>query len=348
MPTYTVEAFRWSGTGYNAQYNTSYTAAITDNDPSYQGGGDGDETVSIDGGPALGTFGQPYLITVNYTDVNGDPHVEDFEFFNAGGNWYFIPEPGSNFTTGSTLGSYQGHTVGWDYSDIVCFARGTRILTENGPLAVEALVPDTPIVTADGTCKPLRRALHRQVTATELAANPKLRPVRIKAGALGKGLPERTLRVSRQHRMLVSSPIAGRMFAKPEVLVAAIRLTRLPGISIEVNCKGVEYFHLVFDEHEVVFAEGAPSESFFPGPQALDALSDAGRAELEALFPELSSAEQLPARFIPDLTLQKRLIARHGKNGKPVLSTLPSALRDGTPDGTRLAPSQRGLDRPTL
>ena len=43
MATYTVEAFRWSGTGYNSLYNTSYTAVMTDNDPNYQGSGDGGE-----------------------------------------------------------------------------------------------------------------------------------------------------------------------------------------------------------------------------------------------------------------------------------------------------------------
>jgi hypothetical protein len=52
MATYTVEAFRWSATGYNALYNTSYTAVLDDNDGSYQGGSDASETVTINGGAA--------------------------------------------------------------------------------------------------------------------------------------------------------------------------------------------------------------------------------------------------------------------------------------------------------
>ncbi len=51
----------------------------------------------------------------------------------------------------------------------------------------------------------------------------------------------------------------------------------------------VTYIHMMFDEHEVVYAEGAPSESFHPGEVGLSAVSDPAREELFALFPELRS-----------------------------------------------------------
>ena len=49
----------------------------------------------------------------------------------------------------------------------------------------------------------------------------------------------------------------------------------------------VTYLHLMFDRHEIVFANGAPSESFFPGDEALDALAQAAREEMFELFPGL-------------------------------------------------------------
>lgn len=119
MATYTVEAFRWSGTGYNAIYNTSYTTVLDNNDGSYQCGGDASETVTINGGAAGSTSAAPYAINVSFTDTLGNPHVETFFFFftNASPNgWYFIPAPGSAFTVGATLGTYQSHTTGWTYS----------------------------------------------------------------------------------------------------------------------------------------------------------------------------------------------------------------------------------------
>ncbi|MEM9228823.1 MAG: Hint domain-containing protein, partial [Pseudomonadota bacterium] len=48
----------------------------------------------------------------------------------------------------------------------------------------------------------------------------------------------------------------------------------------------VEYFHVLFDRHQVIFAEGAATESFHPG-EASDAMSDATRAEILELFPHL-------------------------------------------------------------
>jgi hypothetical protein len=59
----------------------------------------------------------------------------------------------------------------------------------------------------------------------------------------------------------------------------------------------LDYFHLLFGRHEIIFANSAPTESFFPGSQALEALDDEQIEELETLFPELA---QLPhAGYVP-------------------------------------------------
>lgn len=321
MAQYTVEAFKWTGTGYNAQYNTSYKATFNDNDNQYQGAGDSDESISIDGGAFSGTAGSPYVIKVPFKDVSGDSHVEEFSFFNTGGDWYFTPGPGSNFTVGAKLGFYQGHTTGWNYSDVACFADGTLISTTHGPTKVQDLAVGMAIPTIDGAAKTLHLLLRRKYSAAQLCEFPNLRPVRISAGSLGAGLPNRDLRVSRQHRMQVSSAIAQRMFGKPDVLVSAIALCRLPGIFVEETPCDIEYFHLVFDQHAVILAEGAPSESLFPGPQALKSWPKETRQEILTLFPEVGSLgfDPQPANLIPPAKLQKQLIARHAKNTKPVI-----------------------------
>ena len=53
------------------------------------------------------------------------------------------------------------------------------------------------------------------------------RPIRIRAGTLGNGLPEADLIVSPQHRVLVRSGIARTLFGADEVLVAAKQLLAL-------------------------------------------------------------------------------------------------------------------------
>jgi hypothetical protein len=317
---YTVTAFRWTGLGYNAQYNTSYSAVIDDDDANLNGAADTNETVSINGGAFGATAGPPYDINVSFTDTNGDPHVETFYFFNTGGNCYFIPGPGSAFTVGATLGSYQSHTTTpTPYTTITCFVRGTLIETENGPMPVERLQAGVKVLTADGEFKPLRLPLSRKILAHEVARTPQLAPVRILAGALGNDMPKRDLLVSRQHRMLVSSNVCERMFGQREALVAAIKLTELPGVFIEIGHGEVEYFHLLFDCHEVIFAEGAPTESFFTGPEALKSMLPEAHEEILKILPQIGQVDYSPepASHIPSGKLQKQLVTRHIKHNRP-------------------------------
>lgn len=57
------------------------------------------------------------------------------------------------------------------------------------------------------------------------------------------------------------------------------------------GCREVTYFHILFEDHQIVFANGAPSESFFPGSFAMAALRNEARAEIFELFPELQHRE---------------------------------------------------------
>ncbi|WP_260063363.1 Hint domain-containing protein [Ruegeria sp. B32] len=171
------------------------------------------------------------------------------------------------------------------------------------------------ICTAESGNQSIRWIGRRRFDAVDLRANPKLRPVRICTGALGAGLPTRDLLVSRQHRMMVGSRIAQRMFGQHQVLIPAIKLTALPGIFVDCAIDSIEYFHLLFDRHEILFAESAPTESLYTGPEALKSLGPAARTEILAIFPELAdeSHESEPARLIPINHQQTRLIARHLK-----------------------------------
>lgn len=204
---------------------------------------------------------------------------------------------------------------------IPCFASGTLIETIAGPAPVEQLSPGDRIKVGCGTFVPLRLNLNRQIPHAELVQNDRLAPVRIAAGALGAGLPSRDLWVSRQHRMLVNSPIAQRMFSTREALIAAVRLVGLPGIKIDTQRRNLSYHHLVFDNHQIVYAEDAPSESFLTGPQGIKSLSIAARAELFTIFPDLKSGYEgmNPVHTIPPNKQQKTFAARHLKNAKPLL-----------------------------
>ncbi len=316
MASYSATAFKWTGTFYNATYSSSHRVTFTDDDLLYNGSKDCDERVSID--EPVATSSDSYSIKCDYWDEEGNHETGTFQFFHVDDAWYFIPDADTEFKEGCKLGGYKSHTSDWAYGSVACLSQETRVATLAGPVAAEQLAPGMLVCTADGRAEPLRLKLERRVSALDMVLYPGLRPVLIGAGALGSGLPARDLRVSRQHRMLVRSAIARRMFGQNEVLVTAVHLTALPGIRIVRPNEAVSYVHLVFDRHEVLLAEGAPTESFYPVAGALETLSPAARAEFQAFFPDLP--DPIPAGLIPERWKQKRLVSRHLKNRRGLIA----------------------------
>ena len=177
-----------------------------------------------------------------------------------------------------------------------CFTPGALIATMKGEVPVEQIKLGDKVLTRDNGLQQVRWIGARTLTAAQMCALDDARPVLIRKGALGNGCPQRDIIVSPHHRMLVTSDIAMMLFDEREVLVAARHLTGLAGIErIEAAC--VTYFHMLFDHHEVILADGAWTESFQPSDSSLNGLDPRQKAEILAIFPEL--AESAPARFAP-------------------------------------------------
>jgi hypothetical protein len=171
---------------------------------------------------------------------------------------------------------------------LICVVRGTLIATPGGEVPVEELRPGDLVLTADGREEPIRWIASRHLSRQDLAAEPSFRPIRIAAGAFGDGRPARDLRVSPQHRVFLTGWHAQLLFGEDSVLVPAKGLVDDCGIGVDHARDEVDYFHLLFDRHEVILTEGLPTESFFPGPHALSEIAGAAREELLRLFPEFA------------------------------------------------------------
>lgn len=161
---------------------------------------------------------------------------------------------------------------------IPCLVRGTLVKVLGGYVPVEDIKSDDLIWTVDKGFQPVRWAGSRKCEGVGEFA-----PIRIAAGTFDN---ERDLWVSPQHRILVNSPEIKLYFGEGEVLVPAKFLVNGTTIT-EEELPQVEYYHLLFDEHEVVDAEGAMVESFYPGQMGIGAFEDDAREELLELFPEL-------------------------------------------------------------
>jgi Hint domain len=174
------------------------------------------------------------------------------------------------------------------YADLAfpCFTPGTMIRTPAGPRRIEDLQVGDAVVTRDHGPQNLRWLGRVTVPGAALDVRPTLRPVEVLPGALGEGLPDRRLVLSQQHRLLISGWKAQMLFGTDEVLVAVRDL--INDRTIRLCQPGeVTYLHLLFDAHEVIWADGVETESLFPASLDRMAIPPAQLAEIEALFPEV-------------------------------------------------------------
>ncbi|SHH95039.1 Hint domain-containing protein [Marivita hallyeonensis] len=141
-------------------------------------------------------------------------------------------------------------------STVVCFVAGTWIETPDGPRKIEEIRVGDLVLTADHGAQPVRWT-RRWTVRTE----PKTAPVSIAVGALGNGRPFAPLKVSRQHRIFVTSPVARHMFNDSGAFVAAHRLTNLPGVTFDLRAKSVDYVHILCASHELISANGVYAET---------------------------------------------------------------------------------------
>lgn len=178
------------------------------------------------------------------------------------------------------IASSSGETaVGFILVDTVpCFVSGTLIRTARGEVPVERLAVGDLICTRDDGLQPVRWIGHRT-----LPAQGKMAPVEIAPNTFGN---HERVAVSPLHRVLVRNTHADLLFGSNEVLIAARDL--IDGRNIrQVEGGSVEYVHLLFDRHQVIWSNGLESESFLPGPQTTGSFEQDLIAELKEIFPEL-------------------------------------------------------------
>ncbi len=189
-----------------------------------------------------------------------------------------------------------------------CFVAGTRILTPDGEVAVEALRPGMLVCTLDHGVQPVLWAGGRRVDQSELAACPELRPVRIRDGTLGN---RGDLCLSPQHAVLWQ-----------DRLVRAKHLAEYGGgrFRVQAGRRQVSYHHILFAAHQIVMANGAPCESFYPGVMALEALEQQHWGEIGQVLPALAGT-------VPGYG---EIETRYGPRVRPLLGSHAVALLFGS------------------
>jgi hypothetical protein len=136
-----------------------------------------------------------------------------------------------------------------------CFLRGTRILTPKGEVKVEDLTVGDLVATIDGTAKAIKWIGSWRLPNVAAERWPgEVLPIKVSRSALDQSIPHNDLFLSPFHSVYTDG-----------LLVPVRNLVN--GRSI-VHCRAlasdtIEYFHVELFRHDVIFSEGAPTETLF-------------------------------------------------------------------------------------
>ncbi|MCB2129294.1 MAG: Hint domain-containing protein [Rhodobacteraceae bacterium] len=291
------------GTGNDLVYGDAGSDLLLGDDgDDYIGGSTGDDTL-IGGAGADTMFGaedrDTFIGTTAGDMIDGGEGGADFDTLDLrdwpAGRTNIIYDPNNPENgivefldlQGNVAGTLEFKNIERIETNVPCFTPGTMIATLKGEMAVENLKVGDRIVTRDNGIQEIRWIGRRELRHAELAAKTNLRPILLRQGCLGRGLPERDMLVSPNHRLLVANERTLLYFEEHEVFAAAKHLVDNKDVS-EVHPLGVTYIHFMFDRHEVVLANGCWTESFQPGDHTLAGLGNSQRTEIFELFPELA------------------------------------------------------------
>lgn len=248
------------------------------------------------------TFGDQFTIgstTYTFEGTANAGATSGFVATSGGQRFYFTKSPmpgaGTAVTNINDVGSLS-----------VCFLAGTMIRTPTGEVAVETLRPGDLVLTLDGRAEPVV-FVGRQVISSRFSQPETTNPILIRAGALGGNLPERDLRVSPHHAIVIDGV---QCFAQALVNGTTIKQIAAPGETFE-------YFSVELTNHEIILAEGQPVESFadnvprelFSNHTEFLAMFPNGREVGEMDLPHAKSRRQVPAVILARIAAQAQSMA---------------------------------------
>ncbi|WP_254054779.1 Hint domain-containing protein [Pseudophaeobacter sp. EL27] len=232
------------------------------------------------------------------TGPSGGVRVQDVSVSDDGFGNALLSFPGGEslvlqgVTPAQISSQAQLHSAG-----IPCFTPEALLATKRGAVPAGHIKVGDLLQTADNGYQPVIWVGKRTLSPAELAERPHLKPFCLRPDGLLS--PERPLLLSPQHRLLLNRKTFERDISFGESFVSAKLLAEIDG-----NCRqqtesshGVTYVHLMTEHHEVVFAEGIATETFWPGPEAIRGLSANDMREMFDLFPELAATYGLVGSY---------------------------------------------------
>ncbi|MFP4327680.1 MAG: Hint domain-containing protein [Paracoccaceae bacterium] len=211
---------------------------------------------------------------------------------------YALPLAPLQPRTDYTLVGIEPERARQSFAQVACvsFTRGTRITLASGAQApIETLRPGDRVLTRDAGPQEIR-----WIGQSTTRAVGDFAPIVVSAGTLNN---TGDLVVSPDHRLFIYQRQDALGAGRPELLIRARHLVN--GRSVYRQPGGfVEYFQLLFDTHQIIFAEGIAAESLLIDSRTEPVLPEDLRRAMSNLLPGHARAPHL------DFEVQEALL-RH-------------------------------------
>ncbi len=258
-------------------------------------GGTGDDTINVaEGDVVTGGDGEDLFLLTDYAEAGSSTiSIDGGTTGEPGGDTLDLNGLADRTTLVTTASAsdpdaYDGSITLNDgtvltftnIENIICFTPGTMIATPGGERAVETLKAGDMVLTKDNGAQPLG-----WVGSSTVNGTGKFAPITLAPSLTGA---RRAMTVSPQHRMLLTHWRAELLFEDSEVLVPAVHMLGREGAEA-APAEAVTYVHLMLDTHEIIFAEGAETESFHYSADSCKALHPKAHDEVFAAYPALKT-----------------------------------------------------------
>ena len=185
--------------------------------------------------------------------------------------------------------SYDAETSAERFAQTACvfFAKGTRIAVQNGSLQpIETLAAGDKVITRDAGIQEIRWIGNQTVRA-----DGEFAPVIIKAGTLHN---QGDLILSPEHRLFIYQQSDELGTGRAETLVRVRHLVNRRNVT-RMDATHVDYYQILFDEHQIIYAEGIAAESVMFNHQTKNALPDVSHLGVdihEQMYPDYLEAPE--------------------------------------------------------
>jgi hypothetical protein len=206
-------------------------------------------------GTIIGFTGLHDVIDLQYISDGGkdatthfDPATDQLTVDGDNGSTVLQLDPAEDYSGLTFIPMQDAAGTGTDV--LICYCKGTHILTDHGEVPVEHLREGDHVRLFDGRTAPVIWIGQGQVLATR-GQRSVATPVIVRKGALADNVPNRDLHITKAHSLYIDG-----------VLIPVEFLVNHRSILWDDRAQEVSIYHVELEDHDVLIANGAPAESY--------------------------------------------------------------------------------------